>query len=221
MMKTKRRGLSELIATLLLLMITTGGSIFLAFIVQGSGFSSMGQNTQALPSSSYSIKLTGYDTRDGDDLLGISSLDNKKVDKKLCATNCQTTPDNIPADDGTEFIVLQIKNVSPNTAHIQNILVNGITHSWAQQTGGVTFDASASDPLSGKYPTNGKFSILSTSSLVQKSDNKLFADEEVLLVVKLNKDMGSDILLSKPLLVHINFGGQRTTEFAILSGDAR
>lgn len=219
-MKSKRRGISELIATLLLLMITTSGSVFLAFIVQGSGLGSTDTNTLTLTSPTYSIMLTGYDTRDGEDLLGIATLDNE-FDKKLCTTNCQTAPDDIPSDDGTEFIALQIKNVSPNTVHIQRIQVNGISHVWDQQTGGVALDASSSAPLSGKYPTNGKFSILSTSTLIQKSDNKLFSDEEVRLVVKLSGDIGSDVLLSKPLPVHINFGGQKSTELVLMSGDAR
>jgi hypothetical protein len=201
-------------------MITTTGSIFLAYIVQSSGLDASA-NPTATVYPSYSIKLTGYDTRDASDLLEIQSIDNK-FDKKLCTSSCQQFADNVPADanSGTEFMVLQIKNVSPEQVFIKSIQVNGILYSWDEQTGGKSFDASASDS-SGKYPLNGKFSILQLSSLIQKSDNKLSDDEEVRVVVKLSKDTSSDILLSRPVQILVNFGSTRATEFVIISGDAK
>jgi hypothetical protein len=211
--------MSELIATLLLLMITTAGSMFLAYIVQGSGIGSLDQNPRSSTYPSYSIRLTGYDTRDGNDLSGIASLDNL-FDKKICTSDCQIAPDDIPANGGTEFVVLQIKNVSPKNIHIQQIQINGVLHSWDQQTGGKSFDASAND-LTGKYPLDGKFSIIPTTTLSQKSDNKLHDDEEVRLVVKLSKDITPNISLSKPVQVLVDFGGTRATEFLIMSGDTK
>jgi len=218
---TKKRGLSEIIATLLLLVITISGSVFLALIVQGGGFSASASNPLTSAYPAYSIKMMGYDTRDASDLLEISSLDNK-FDKKLCTVSCQSFADNIPAslNPGTEFIVLQIKNVSPNSVYIKSIQVNGIMHLWDEQTGGKSFDASAND-LSGKYPLNSKFSILPMSSLVQKSDNKLLEDEEIRLVVKLSQSISTDISLSKPIQVLVNFGSTRATELVIVSGDTK
>ena len=218
---TKKRGISEIIATLLLLVITIAGSAFLALIVQGGGFSTTAANPMASAYPSYSIKMMGYDTRDAANLLEISSIDNK-FDEKLCTTSCQGSADNIPTDvtPGTEFIVLQIKNVSPNSVYMKSIQVNGIMHLWDEQAGGKSFDASAND-LSGKYPLNGKFSILPMSGLMQKADNKLSEDEEIRLVVKLSKDMSTDILLSKPIQILINFGSTRATELVIVSGDTK
>ncbi len=218
---TKKRGLSEIIATLLLLVITIAGSAFLALIVQGGGFSTTAANPMASAYPSYSIKMMGYDTRDASNLLEISSIDNK-FDEKLCTASCQGAADDIPesASPGTEFIVLQIKNVSPNFVYIKSIQINGVMHSWDEQTGGKSFDAGAND-LSGKYPLSGKFSILQMSNLVQKSDNKISEDEEIRLVVKLSKDMSADILLSKPIQVLINFGSTRATELVIVSGDTK
>lgn len=213
---TKRRGLSELIATLLLLGITTAGSVFLATLVQGSGLSSIQGSAASPVSPTYSIRLTGYDTRDGADLLELNTLDNN-FDGKLCTTSCSATPDNIQANGGTDFIVIQIKNVSPNPVFIKNIQINGITHTWDTQTGGKVFDASTNDS-SGKYPFNGKFSIVSPNG-VQKSDNKLVDDEEARLVVKLSKDISSDISLSKPIQILVDFGSVRSTEFVVLSGE--
>jgi hypothetical protein len=220
-LRKKHGGISEIFATLLLLAITTAGALILANLVHGSGIGSLGQNPAVAAYSSYSIKFTGYDTRDGSDLSGISTLDNK-FDSKLCTTSCTVFSDNVPLDanPGTEFVVLQLKNASPSPLYIRNVQINGITHSWDTQTAGKLFDASSNN-LSGKYPLSGKFSILSTSSLTQKSDNKLNEDEEVRLVVKLSRDISSDISLTRPLQVYVDFGGQRSAEFVILSGDAR
>lgn len=216
----KRRGITEIIATLLLLAITTTGSIFLAYIVQGSGLGSVGNPIKSsIPT--YALKMMGYDTRDASDLLGLSTLDNV-FDNKLCTASCQANADNIPTDanPGTEFIGVHIKNVSPEALFIKSIQVNGITHQWDGQTGGKMFDASAND-VSGKYPLSGTFSILPESGLVQKSDNKLSDDEDVFLVIKLSKDITSDISLSKPIQVLVNFGSTRSSEFVILSGDTK
>lgn len=217
----KRRGISEIFATLLLLAITTAGALFLANLVHGSGIGNFAQNPSVSSFSTYSIKFTGYDTRDGSDLSEISTLDNK-FDSRLCTTSCTVFSDNVPLDvnPGTEFIVIQLKNASPNSVYIRNLQINGITHSWDTQTAGKSFDASSND-LTGKYPLSGKFSILSTSGLAQKSDNMLNEDEEVRLVVKLSRDMSSDISLTRPLQIYVDFGGQRSAEFVILSGDAR
>jgi flagellin-like protein len=218
-MIAKRRGISEIIATLMLLGITTAGSVFLASLVYGSGI----QNTPTGESlqSSYAIKLTGYDTRDSNDLLGISNVDNK-FDKKICAKSCQTFADNVPnsASSGTEFLILQVRNVSTEPAYIKTIQINGIQHIWDSNTGGKVLDASSND-LTGKYPLNGKFSIISISNLVQKSENKIDSDEEVRLVIKLDDAMSSDIALSKPILTSVNFDGIRASENVILSGEIR
>jgi hypothetical protein len=202
---------------LLLLGITTAGSVFLATVVQGSGLASIQGSASAPVSPSYSIRLTGYDTRDGSNLVDLNTLDNK-ADKKLCTSSCSVTPDNIPANNGTDFIAIQIKNVSPNPVFIKNIQISGVTHDWDTQTGSKILDASSND-FTGNYPINGKFSIVSSNG-VQKSDNKIVDDEEVMLVVKLSEDI-SDILLSKPIQVLVDFGGTRSTEFVVLSGDAK
>ena len=215
----KRRGISEIIATLMLLGITTAGSVFLASLVYGSGFQNVPQSESL--QSSYAIKLTGYDTRDSNDLLGIDNIDNK-FDKKLCTKGCQAFADNIPnsVNPGTEFIILQIRNVSTEPVYLKGVLINGVQHLWDSNTGGKSLDASSND-LTGKYPLNGKFSIISTSSLVQKSENMVNADEEVRLIIKLDDAMSSDIALSKPILTSVNFGGIRASDNVILSGEIR
>ncbi len=215
----KRRAISEIIATLMLLGITTAGSVFLASLVYGSGIQNV-PNEESLQSS-YAIKLTGYDTRDSNDLLGIGSIDNK-FDKKLCTKGCQGFADNIPnsANSGTEFLLLQVRNVSTEPVYLKGILINGVQHIWDSNTGGKTLDASSND-FTGKYPLNGKFSIISTSNLAQKSENVVNADEEVRIILKLDDSIPSDIALTKPILTSINFGGVRASETVILSGEIR
>ncbi len=218
---SKRRGISEIFATLLLLAVTTVGSVFLANLVQGSGIASIGQNPSQYSVPTYAVKFLGYDTRDGADLSEVLTLDNK-FDQKFCTVSCTAFADNVPlaASGGTEFIVLEIKNASPNPVFIRNLQINGVTHSWDPQTGGKTLDASAND-VTGKYPLSGKFSIISMSALVQRSDNKLNEDEEVRLVIKLSRDISSDISLTRPLQIYVDFGGQRSAEAVILTGETR
>ncbi|WP_268542935.1 archaellin/type IV pilin N-terminal domain-containing protein [Candidatus Nitrosotenuis cloacae] len=214
----RRRGLSEVIATLLLLGITAAGSFFLANVMQGSGFGSIGANAASPVSPTYSIQMTGYDTRDSSDL-EFASLDNK-FDKKLCTATCAASADNIPENGGTEFIVLQIKNVSPNSIFVKGLQINGMTHPWDAQTGGRAFNAATND-VSGNYPLNGRFSIVPSGNLVQKSDNEMSPDEEVRLVVKLSKDFATDISLSRPIQVMVDFGGSHSTQFVLVSGETK
>ncbi len=191
----------------------------LAGLIQGVGIGGQTENPQAKNFPAYAIKLTGYDTRDANDLLGIATLDNK-FDQKVCTVGCSTTPNNIPQNSGTEFAVLQIKNTSHATVYLEGIQINNVLHTWDIDTGGKTLDASVND-FTGKYPQNGKFSILSMSGLVQQSDNTLVEDQEVRLVVKLGAGMNADLSIAKPMLVQVDFGGTKTSDSVILSGEIR
>ena len=115
---SKRRGISEIIGTLMLLAITTIGSFFLANLVQGSGIGSTDPSATQQVSPVYSIRLTGYDTRDSANLSGISSLDNK-FDQELCAKSCSSFANNVPNTSGTDFVVVQIKNISTTPVFIK------------------------------------------------------------------------------------------------------
>ena len=64
-------------------------------------------------STTRSIQLLKYDTRDSTDLLLIDDLDNNFGDGKLLASSLVPgNEDKIPEDNGTEFLVIQIKNRS-------------------------------------------------------------------------------------------------------------
>ncbi len=215
----QRRGISEIFATLMLLGITTAGSVMLASLVGGSGLNSAAQSSQTNNLPAYAVKLVGYDTRDANDLLGIPTLDNK-FDKRVCTVSCQTTPNNTPQNTGTEFLVLHLKNTSTTTVYLEGVQINGILHTWDTNTGGRLLDVSTDD-FTGKYPLNGKFSILPPSGLVQQNENIMTEDEEIRLVVKLSKDLTTDVSLTRPILIQVDFGGPRTSDHVILSGEIR
>jgi hypothetical protein len=89
-------------------------------------------------------------------------------------------------------------------------------------TAGLQLDASSSAPLSGKYPADGMFSILSANSspLVQNISNEIQNGEIVNILVKLGPD-DSDIDLNKGIRISLNTGSIHLTEFLINSGDAQ
>ena len=134
-MSKKHRGLSDIIGTLVLLMVTVTGSVAIssfmndAFVVGNAGaISSM--NPPII-----SIQLISYDTRDSSRLLQISNLDNK-FDQQLCGFSCKDNFYKIPANDGTEFIIMQIENTSIDSIFLDNIKINGVSHIWDIQTAG-------------------------------------------------------------------------------------
>src|SRR5574342_148514 len=131
-----KRGVSEIIATLLLMGITVAGAILISAFFSGNSLT-QAQSSSATQTSS--IKITGYDTRDGINLSDITGFDNKldaspSPGPRLCTTSCDISPNSKPSSDGTDFIILTIRNTGPNPVHIQSIEVNNVEHTWDQNT---------------------------------------------------------------------------------------
>ncbi len=98
-----------------------------------------------------------------------------------------------------------------------------MAHNWDANTANKQFDASIDD-TTGKYPANGKFSLIPISNdppIIQKEYFEIQGDEEVRLVIKLSEQYLADIDMWRPLQLHLDFGAPETTEFIILSGDTR
>lgn len=215
----KRRGISDVISTLLLLAVTVTGAGTLTYFVNENFLNGQFETIAAQNEHSRFITLSGYDSRDSADLFKITSLDNK-LDQKLCGVSCVVNNNKIPANSGTEFILLQIKNDGLNSIFLDNIRLNNSDHHWDSQTSGIILNGLLDD-TSGKYPQDGKFSIISLndySILQQKSINEIQSGEEVILVVKLGNE--EDILLNKNLRVLLNVGDNHLTELQIASGGA-
>lgn len=220
----KRRGVSEVISTILILAITMVGAVFVSSLIQNSMLTATDQ-TKSIDVSTKSIKLTGYDTRDSTSLSQIILLDNK-LDQKLCTVSCTSNKNNIPtglAGEGTEFLIIQIRNANINPVYLQNIWINNVEHTWDGQTSGKLFDSSIDD-YTGKYPLSGKFSIIPWTNAVpaiQHTSVKIENDQEVRIIIKLSDDFTEDIELWRPMKIDLNFGTPEPAGFIILSGDSR
>ena len=222
----KRRGVSQVVGTVLILAVTVAGAAFLSNLMSEEFFA-VDQNpvTDARVDS---LRLTSYDTRDSVKLTNIRNLNNT-FNQMLCtsgdSTECTiTNADNLPINGGTEFIVLQVKNMNLDSVFIHNVLISNVGHTWDDQATGVL---DLTDDLSGtgNYPGAGKFSIVSTENDYASQDiigtHEIQGGAEVRLIVKLSDSIPQDIGMWSSLRVLVNFGGSQPAEFIILSGDAK
>ncbi len=217
----KRRGVSDIIGTMLILVITVAGAVFISNALQ-DGLFALDQNPSGPGAYANSIWLTGYDTRDSSDLSGVVGLTND-FDQQLCTTSCNGVDNERPSVGGTEFLVLHIRNTNINSVFLHNVMIRNEGHTWDTATANIDLDLSTG-PTSGQYPQDGQFSIIPLSNnlpIKQKGTNELRGDEEVRLVVKLSDQLTQDIVMWDSLRILVNFGGSQPAEFIILSGDAK
>jgi len=213
----KKRGVSVVISTLLVLAITIVGAMWVSNIMSTSSLTTVSQTPKAIIEAN-SVLLVAYDTRDGASLFNMENFDNKFGDG-LC-TVCATTANVIPASGGTDFIVLQVWNKNTNPIHIKTIQVNGELHSWDTATRNHHFDGGDTTP---DFPKDGMFSIIPAfdSPLIQQGSQLVEGDQEVILVIKLSSSFTSDIELGKPLQILVNIGQVQPAEFIILTGETK
>jgi len=223
----QRRAVADIISTMLLMGVTVTGASTLTYFMNDAFVSGTLGSATTLDASSLNVLLLAYDTRDASSLMSLNSIDNENTDNKfLCGVTCSVTPNVIPrhnpgGNGGTEFIVFQIQNNDLNPFYLQDVIINDVVHNWDPLTGnGVTLDASSSDPLSGKYPTDGMFSIIPSGTMLQKNSNQIQNGEIVNILVKLGPD-DSDIDLKRGIQVKLNVGKIHLIEFVLESGDAR
>ncbi|GBL41603.1 hypothetical protein LBMAG54_07750 [Nitrosopumilaceae archaeon] len=217
----KRRGVADIISTMLLMGITVTGASTLTYFVNDSFVSGNLATAASLDTATKSIQLLAFDTRDSVTLLQFANLDNK-LDQKLCGVSCTgvSLSDKIPSSGGSEFIVIKIKNNSINSIFLENIQLNNILHTWDSQTSGVTLNTVQNLSLGGNYPHDGKFSILPISSTVQSANNEIQSGKTVNLLIKLGPN-DQDVLLNNGITVLLNIGSIHPVEFLIESGNAR
>ena len=215
---SKRRGVAEIIGTMMLMAITVVGASILSYFVNSSFESGAAVGTNSIDVTTNQIKLIAYDTRDSTTLLQLSGVDNKSGDQKLCGVSCVVNADKRPINGGTEFFVIQITNNSINSIFLDSIQLNYVVHKWDSQTAGTTLNLS-SDLPSGSYPYSGKFSILKTSSNIQSATTEIKSGQTVNLLVKLAPTV-PDISLNKAMNIVLNIGAPQPVEFLIESGGA-
>ncbi len=226
--KSKRRGVSVVISTLLVLAITIVGAMWISNLMSTSTLTTVNQTPKDIIMAN-SVLLVGYDTRDGGKLSNIGDFKNK-FDNLLCTVSCAgasstALPGATPR--GTEFIVLQLWNKNTVDVPIRNIQVNGVRHTWDLQTRNQPFDGEGIYPA---YPAAGKFSIIHHSnggSLIQFGNQTVMGDQEVRLVIKLSPNVKGDLIsedigLGEPLQILVKIGDiMNPAEFVILSGDTK
>ncbi len=215
-----RRGLADAISTMLLVMVTVAGSSTLIYFLNDGFVSGNVGTAESMNSGTISLKLLSYDARDSTSLLKVSTINNY-LDQKLCGNSCSTNPNSIPINNGTEFVVFQIKNDSVDTVFLEQIFVNNAEHVWDFKTSGNELDGSANSN-SGKYPTNGKFSIFEPGQdpFTQYPDNEIQPGDIVNIIVKLDSEL-QDVTLSKGIKLQLDVGKSSLIEFIIMSGEAR
>lgn len=217
---SKRRGITDIISTMLLMGITVTGATTLTYFVNDSFISGNLATASSLNTATKSIQLLGYDTRDSATLMQISNLDNN-FNGTLCGDSCSViNSDKIPSNGGSEFVIIKIKNNSINSVFLENIQLNNAIHSWDIQTSGATLNTLQDISSGGNYPHDGMFSIIPDSSTVQSINNEIKSGDTVNLLIKLGED-DSDILLNKGIRVFLNIGSIHLVEFLIESGNAR
>ncbi len=224
--KSRRRGVSVVISTLLVLAITIVGAMSISNLMGNSLLTTVNQVPKDIIMAN-SVLLVGYDTRDSEDLSDIGHLENK-FDNMLCTVSCAGASSTaIPKNGGTDYIVLQLWNKNAVDIPIRNIQVNGVIHTWDLQTRNQLFDGKGSYP---SYPAAGMFSIIHHSNvgtLTQFGSQTVAGDQEVRLVIKLSSlaegDLVSeDIGLGEPLQILVKIGDiMNPAEFVILSGDTK
>lgn len=221
----KRRAVSQIIGTMLILAITVAGAVFLSNLMSNEFFA-VDQHPVA-EARIDSIRLTSYDTRDSVELTNIPNLNNT-FNQMLCtkgdSAECTiVNVDDLPKNGGTEFIVLQIRNMNLDSVFIHNILINNVGHTWDDlAVGNLVLTNNLGS--GGNYPRAGTFSIIpveNDSPIKQLATNQIPGDGEVRLVIKLSDDIPQDIGMWSSLRVLVNFGGSQPAEFIILSGDAK
>ena len=143
----------------------------------------------------------------------------------MCTVSCAgPDEDKKPTSGGTDFIVLQIWNQNTNPIHIKSVTINGVAHIFDVQTREKIFDPTiTTNPSNGEFPRAGMYSIILPSSvpLTQQKFQQVDGDREVLLVIKLNTQFLSDLDLSEPLLISVNIGDTKPTQYTILTGDTK
>jgi len=216
----RRRGVAEIIGTMMLMAITVVGASVLSYFVNDS-FVSGSLGTSSLDTLENHVVLRAYDTRDATNLLNIG-VDNF-YNGTLCGKSCNANPDNLPNANivisGTEFFVIQITNNNINSIFLSSIQLNYVKHTWDSQTADDPLDLSANLDSGGSYPHNGKFSILPTSSpLIQFTTNEVKGGQTVNLLIKLDRTI-PNISLNKVMKVLLNIGANQPIEFLIESGN--
>ena len=201
----KRRGVSEIIVSLILMAITVIGAVMVFGVFQGSGvtenISGLAGSTQSEQKAS--LQIIGYDTRNSSTLSGITSLDNTVgTTTILCALSC--------VSGTTDMIVLQIRNTGTEEFSVDHISINEVTHTWSGVGSGQGITTS--------LPSTGTFKILQTSPATTISSTQtIFAGSDATLVIRLSGTL-PDVLLIDTMRILVSQSSGEPVLYIIPAG---
>jgi len=216
--KSSKRGVSEIVGTMVLLAVTVTGGLIVAVAVQENdsitGFITS-EPESIDPNVIPKVKISGYDTRDAADLYGISGLSNltgptTSVDSLCTVTTCA----NSGAD--TEFIVLRVRNDVDIPVEITSISINEIEHTFDTDHSGTSlFSTSTTLPEQGEFAIISGFGI---SGLKLEQNSILPQASEKRLVIRLSTSITTDIALNDNIRVIINTSASTTQLLLVPAG---
>jgi len=192
-----RRGISDIIVTLLLIAITVVSGVIIFSFFQGADFQQAVSSDLTKPTSfEGDLELIGYDTRDGLTLSGITGLDNN-VDGELTV--------------GTDYIVLKFTNQSPRSLFLETIVVNEITHDWDDSGSGNIAPAAATFNI---VESNGGAPDVQTTQ-------EIVSGSTVRTVVALSSSISSNIDLNKAIRIQLDLVGSELRNIIVKAGSAK
>ena len=185
----KRRGVSEIIVSLLLMAITVIGAVMVFGVFQGSGvtenISGLAGSTQSEQKAS--LQIIGYDTRNSSNLAGLNIDNTVGTTTILCALSC--------VSGTTDMIVLQIRNAGTEEFSVDHVSINEVTHTWS--------GANSGQSISSFPPSAGTFKILPSTATTISSTQTIHAGNDATLVIRLSGTL-SDVLLIDTMRVLVN-----------------
>ena len=193
-----RRAISGIIATLILLAVTVVGGILVWVMVTDTGVMEISQNVESAERGS-AVKIIGFDTRNGLDLLGITSLDNDGG-----AAGVLTA--------GTDFIVVKVRNTTSRDIFVNSLQINEVRH---------VFDGAGGDLGPGNLPSEGNFSIIFSFNETQFSEPRIRDGHDVRLIIALSDTIADDIALTEGIRIDIGATEFEIDRFIIPAGTAR
>jgi len=143
----KKRAVAEVISSLLLVVITVAGAFLVASFLGESFVTSGMALVSGSDTTTKSIQLIGYDTRDGAGLMGLNNLDNGDVlllpsDGFLCRdgvdSGCAPLANKSPLNFGTQYVVIQIQNRDINPVWLTDVYLDNVGHTWDATAAGAT-----------------------------------------------------------------------------------
>jgi len=225
----QRRAVADIISTMMLMGVTVTGASTLTYFMNDAFISGNLGTTSTLDSSSLNLLLIAYDARDSSTLLSISNVNNNHdvLNPFLCGASCSVpiTKHMIPINGGSEFIAFQIQNNGLDSIFLEDVVINGVVHSWDSFTANTQLDASVDDLILApgrSYPADGLFSIspFDATPIIQNDSIQIQSGKTVNVLVKLRSD-DLDLQLNKGIRVQLNVGKAHMVNFLLESGGAQ